>query len=40
MREIDELLKRRPDLGTLVGEAQALRASWRRSAARRPGPSP
>jgi LuxR family maltose regulon positive regulatory protein len=26
MREIDELLKRRPDLGTLVGEARALRA--------------
>ena len=26
MREIDELLKRRPDLGTLVGEAAALRA--------------
>jgi LuxR family maltose regulon positive regulatory protein len=25
MREIDELLKRRPGLGTLVGEAQALR---------------
>jgi LuxR family transcriptional regulator, maltose regulon positive regulatory protein len=25
MREIDELLKRRPDLGTLVREAQALR---------------
>jgi LuxR family maltose regulon positive regulatory protein len=25
MREIDELLKRRPDLGTLTGEAQALR---------------
>ena len=25
MREIDEVLKRRPDLGTLVGEAQALR---------------
>jgi len=25
MREIDELLKRRPRLGTLVGEAQALR---------------
>jgi LuxR family transcriptional regulator, maltose regulon positive regulatory protein len=24
MREIGELLKRRPDLGTLVGEAQAL----------------
>jgi LuxR family maltose regulon positive regulatory protein len=26
MREIDELLKRRPDLGTLAGEADALRA--------------
>jgi LuxR family maltose regulon positive regulatory protein len=26
MREIDELLRRRPDLGTLTGEAQALRA--------------
>jgi LuxR family transcriptional regulator, maltose regulon positive regulatory protein len=26
MKEIDELLKRRPDLGTLVGEARALRA--------------
>jgi LuxR family maltose regulon positive regulatory protein len=26
MWEIDELLKRRPGLGTLVGEAQALRA--------------
>jgi LuxR family transcriptional regulator, maltose regulon positive regulatory protein len=26
MREIDGLLKRRPDLGTLVGETQALRA--------------
>lgn len=26
MREVDELLKRRPDLGTLVGEAAALRA--------------
>ncbi|HXZ75130.1 MAG TPA: LuxR C-terminal-related transcriptional regulator [Streptosporangiaceae bacterium] len=26
MREIDEVLKRRPGLGTLVGEAQALRA--------------
>jgi len=25
MREIDEILKRRPDLGTLVGEARALR---------------
>jgi LuxR family maltose regulon positive regulatory protein len=35
MREIDELLKRRPGLGTLDGEAQALRA--RLSADRRPG---
>jgi LuxR family maltose regulon positive regulatory protein len=26
MREIDEILKRRPDLGTLVGEARGLRA--------------
>ena len=26
MREVDELLQRRPGLGTLVGEAQALRA--------------
>ena len=26
MREVDELLRRRPDLGTLVGEAEALRA--------------
>ena len=26
MREVDELLPRRPGLGTLVGEAQALRA--------------
>ena len=26
MREIDQLLKRRPDLGTLVGETEALRA--------------
>ena len=26
MREVDELLNRQPDLGTLVGEAQALRA--------------
>jgi LuxR family maltose regulon positive regulatory protein len=25
MQEIDELLKRRPELGTLVGEARALR---------------
>ena len=35
MREIDEMLKRRPDLGTLVGEAQALRAQL----ARERGPS-
>jgi LuxR family maltose regulon positive regulatory protein len=34
MREIDEILKRRPDLGTLVGEARALRA--RLSAERSP----
>ena len=26
MREVDELLKRRPGLGILVGEAEALRA--------------
>ena len=26
MREIDEVFKRRPDLGTLSGETQALRA--------------
>ena len=26
MREIDEVLRRRPGLGTLVGEAEALRA--------------
>jgi LuxR family maltose regulon positive regulatory protein len=26
MREVDELLRRRPDLGTLADEAQALRA--------------
>jgi LuxR family transcriptional regulator, maltose regulon positive regulatory protein len=30
MREIDEILKRRPELGTLVGEAQALRAQLSR----------
>jgi len=30
MREIDEMLKRRPNLGTLVGEAQALRAQLSR----------
>ena len=35
MREIDELLKRRPDLGTLVGEAEALRT--RLSAEHAPG---
>ena len=34
MREIDEILKRRPDLGTLVGEARALRT--RLSAERAP----
>jgi len=34
MREIDEVLKRRPDLGTLVGEARALRT--RLSAERAP----
>jgi LuxR family maltose regulon positive regulatory protein len=26
MREVDDLLRRRPGLGTLVGEAEALRA--------------
>jgi len=30
MREIDELLERRPGLGTLVGEAEALRAQLSR----------
>jgi len=30
MREVDELLRRRPDLGTLVGEAEALRAQLSR----------
>jgi LuxR family transcriptional regulator, maltose regulon positive regulatory protein len=35
MREIDEILKRRPDLGTLIGEARALRA--RLSAQHDPG---
>ena len=41
MREIDELLRRRPGLGTLAGEARALRAPARRgSAAQRiPGAS-
>ncbi len=31
MREVDELLRRRPDLGNLAGEARALRAGCRRS---------
>ncbi|HEU5386145.1 MAG TPA: LuxR C-terminal-related transcriptional regulator [Streptosporangiaceae bacterium] len=35
MREIDEILKRRPDLGTLVGEARELRS--RLAAERTPG---
>jgi LuxR family transcriptional regulator, maltose regulon positive regulatory protein len=35
LREIDEVLRRRPDLGTLVGEAEALRT--RLSAERLPG---
>jgi LuxR family maltose regulon positive regulatory protein len=30
MREVDELLRRRPDLGTLVSEAAALRAQLAR----------
>ena len=34
MREIDEILKRRPDLGTLVGEADALRARLARERGR------
>jgi LuxR family transcriptional regulator, maltose regulon positive regulatory protein len=33
MRETDEILKRRPDLGTLVGEAQALRSQLARERA-------
>ena len=36
MREIDELLKRRPRLGTLVGEARALRARLAEHVARLP----
>ena len=36
MREIDDLLRRRPGLGTLVGEAQALRAQL----ASQRGPAP
>ena len=40
MREIDELLRRRPDLGTLVGESEALRARLsRQRGAGAPGPS-
>ena len=35
MREVDEILRRRPGLGTLVGEAQRLRA--RLGAERDPG---
>ena len=30
MREVDDLLRRRPGLGTLVGEARALRAQLSR----------
>jgi LuxR family maltose regulon positive regulatory protein len=30
MREVDDLLRRRPDLGTLVGEAEALRVQLSR----------
>jgi LuxR family transcriptional regulator, maltose regulon positive regulatory protein len=37
MREVDELLRRRPDLGNLVGEADALRA---RLAKERPSSTP
>ena len=33
MREIDEILKRRPDLGTMVGEAQTLRSQLARERA-------
>jgi LuxR family maltose regulon positive regulatory protein len=40
MREIDELLRRRPRLGTLVGEAEELRAQLsRQRGAGRPGAS-
>jgi LuxR family transcriptional regulator, maltose regulon positive regulatory protein len=39
MREIDELLWHRPDLGTLVGEAQALRARLSSERASRLGAS-
>jgi LuxR family maltose regulon positive regulatory protein len=40
MQEVDELLTRRPGLGTLVGEAQALRAQlWTERSSRTPGAS-
>jgi LuxR family transcriptional regulator, maltose regulon positive regulatory protein len=40
IREVDDLLRRRPDLGTLVGEAEALRAQLsRQRGARSPGAS-
>jgi LuxR family maltose regulon positive regulatory protein len=39
MQEIDELLKRRPGLGTLVSEAQALRARLAAERGSRPGAS-
>ena len=40
MREVDDLLRRRPDLGTLVGEAGALRAQLsRQRGAASPGAS-
>jgi LuxR family maltose regulon positive regulatory protein len=39
VREIDELLRRRPSLGTLAGEARSSATSWPRNAARtRPEP--
>ena len=40
MREVDDLLRRRPDLGTLAGEAEALRAQLsRQRGASSPGAS-
>ena len=40
MQEIDDVLNRRPDLGTLVGQAQALRAQLSADLASSiPGPS-
>jgi len=40
IREVDDLLRRRPDLGTLVGEAEALRAQLsRQRGASSPGAS-